>query len=78
MRLVEPFVTHNYIVKANQTIFEKKELISELGIFGVVISRGETLLKNMTGGYLVRTKSKDVNEGGVATGYAALDSLYLV
>ncbi len=32
---------------------------------------------NKTGGYLVRTKSVNVNEGGVATGYAALDSIYL-
>ena len=36
------------------------------------------MVHNETGGYLVRTKSVEVNEGGVATGYAALDSVYLV
>ncbi len=78
MRIVEPFVSENYIIKADQTSHEKERLISELGIFGVVIGMGGAIAKNATGGYLVRTKALDVNEGGVATGYAALDSLYFV
>jgi hypothetical protein len=33
---------------------------------------------NETGGYLLRTKSLETNEGGVASGYSALDTVYLV
>lgn len=78
MRMIEPFVSQNYVIKTNKTVYEKENLISELGIFGVVISKGAELLSSETGGYLIRTKPLHVNEGGVATGYAALDSLYLV
>ena len=35
------------------------------------------IVKNELGGYLLRTKSKESNEGGVATGFAALDSLLI-
>ena len=42
------------------------------------VSDAQKIVLNQTGGYLVRTKPSDVNEGGVATGFAALDSLYLV
>lgn len=78
MRIIKPFVSQNYVIKTNKTAYEKENLISELGIFGVVISKGAELLSSETGGYLIRTKPLHVNEGGVATGYAALDSLYLV
>lgn len=57
--------------------------ISELGVFGTFL--GDTSEKGGGGGvrvngyagYLVRTKLAHVNEGGVATGYAVLDSLML-
>jgi glutathione synthetase len=35
------------------------------------------ILHNEEGGYLLRTKAKDSNEGGVAAGFSALDSLIL-
>lgn len=53
--------------------------ISELGVFGTFLgdtARGEVAV-NGYAGYLVRTKLAHVNEGGVATGYAVLDSLML-
>jgi hypothetical protein len=40
--------------------------------------RGETFFLNETGGHLLRTKSVETNEGGVASGFSALDSIYLV
>lgn len=55
--------------------FQLKKCLKSLKLMS---SNGNTLMLNKTGGYLVRTKSVNVNEGGVATGYAALDSLYLV
>ena len=36
MKLVKPHINLNYIVKANTKV-EKKKLISEIGIFGVLI-----------------------------------------
>jgi hypothetical protein len=36
MKLVKPSINLNYIVKANTKV-EKKKLISEIGIFGVLI-----------------------------------------
>ena len=37
MRMVEPYTSKNFIIKANSEVTEEPELISELGIFGVVI-----------------------------------------
>jgi len=78
MKIVNPSVAENYLITTKKSCYKKENLISELGIFGVTISNGDALVHNETGGYLVRTKSVEVNEGGVATGYAALDSVYLV
>lgn len=58
-------------------------VISELGIFGTCLWRntaGSTtpeILHNTEGGYLLRTKGKDSDEGGVAAGFSSLDSLIL-
>lgn len=53
------------------------QLVSELGIFGSVISDGPNIIKNNAAGYLIRSKKYGVNEGGVATGYAGISSLIL-
>lgn len=37
---------------------------SELGIYGVVISKGGTILRNSTAGHVLRTKLHSSNEGG--------------
>lgn len=54
-------------------------VISELGIYGTILwdQEGGNVLCNEQGGYLLRTKAKDVNEGGVATGFSSLDSIVL-
>lgn len=53
--------------------------ISELGVFGTYLgdSSRDRQSVNDYAGYLVRTKLAHVNEGGVATGYAVLDSVML-
>jgi hypothetical protein len=51
--------------------------ISELGIYSVFIADDSKVIENTQGGYLLRTKVSDSDEGGVAAGYAVLDSLYL-
>eukprot|EP00798_Chlamydomonas_sp_ICE-L_P018243 gene18243-24694_t len=54
------------------------ETLSELGIFGTFIKLGEKVLLSEEAGHLVRTKSSNANEGGVAAGFAVLDSPTLV
>ena len=54
------------------------DCISELGCFGVVVAsdRGE-IVHNNYAGFLLRTKFSNVDEGGVASGFATLSSPFL-
>jgi len=54
------------------------ESISELGCFGTIV-RGHdgALLHNEYAGFLLRTKFSNIDEGGVASGFATLSSPYL-
>jgi hypothetical protein len=53
--------------------------ISELGIFGYYISnRSEGIMFNSAGGYLLRTKIDQADEGGIISGYAHSDTFYCV
>lgn len=76
MKLVRPRTSHNYIVRAGDDV-KIQEVINEVGIFGYYIANGCKLLENQTTGYLLRTKGSGVNEGGVAAGFSALDSILL-
>ncbi|XP_077982662.1 glutathione synthetase-like [Glandiceps talaboti] len=77
MDRVRPAVIPNYQVRhGSQT--ELMDMVSELGIFGVVISKGTEVLYNSNAGHLLRTKSINYDDGGVAAGAAVLDSPYLV
>ncbi|KAB8237647.1 glutathione synthase [Aspergillus alliaceus] len=54
-------------------------VIGELGVYGTILwdQAGGKISHNEQGGWLMRTKSNDVNEGGVATGFSSLDSILL-
>ena len=59
------------------------ESLSELGIYGSYLRVGDvnssaSRVMNEHGGSLLRTKAASSDEGGVAAGYAVLDSPYLV
>ncbi|HCP34543.1 MAG TPA: hypothetical protein DIT94_09165 [Deltaproteobacteria bacterium] len=56
---------------------EHTECVSEIGRYGVLIADQGKILRNQDCGYLVRTKSADVNEGGVCAGYSCLNTLIL-
>ncbi|XP_019696426.1 glutathione synthetase [Harpegnathos saltator] len=74
-----PPVHKNYIVKPGSNAqLEMKELISELGIFGVVIGSDKDIIVNRQGGHMLRTKLATDNEGGVAAGLGACDSPFLI
>ncbi|CAB3229458.1 unnamed protein product [Arctia plantaginis] len=54
------------------------DIVSELGIYGVIIGTKEKVYQNCQVGHVLRSKLADANEGGVAAGLGALDSPYLV
>ncbi|XP_022951296.1 glutathione synthetase, chloroplastic-like isoform X1 [Cucurbita moschata] len=58
-------------------ICHKDHAISELGIFGAYLRNKDKVIVNDQCGYLMRTKVSSSNEGGVAAGFAVLDSIYL-
>jgi len=65
------------LIKPNGKHLLHVECINEIGIFGTMVSNVDTNEEyiNEVTGYLVRTKTIDTNEGGVATGYSVLDCL---
>ncbi|KAH9831388.1 uncharacterized protein C8Q71DRAFT_301509 [Rhodofomes roseus] len=71
----------NYLVRAGGGTegAVKAEVISELGIFGWALFGGaDGRVKEKEIGWLLRTKGKDSNEGGVAAGFSVLDSVLLI
>ena len=83
MQLIQPPNSGNYLVRAGSVDSEsqvpvKTSTVSELGIFGWTLFGGDQVMAEQEAGWLVRTKGKESNEGGVATGFSVLDSLLLV
>jgi glutathione synthase len=54
------------------------EVVSELGVFGWALFGAGEVREESGAGWLVRTKGRGVDEGGVAAGFSVLDSVVLV
>ncbi|CAH1365141.1 unnamed protein product [Tenebrio molitor] len=79
MERIHPPLSRGYIVRPGASnVPELVDMVSELGIFGVVIGDSETITYNKQVGHMLRTKVSTANEGGVAAGLGALDSPYLI
>ncbi|KAF7974301.1 hypothetical protein HWV62_12452 [Athelia sp. TMB] len=89
MELIEPPATSGYLVRAGSGgdggAPVRTEVVSELGIFGWALFGGsdekggvKKEVEEREVGWLVRTKGKESNEGGVAAGFSVLDSLVLI
>ncbi len=83
MELIQPPSVRNTIVRNGAV--KSGEVIGELGIYGICLwrngepdGRNMKVLKNWEGGFLVRTKGRESEEGGVAAGFGAVDSVCLV
>lgn len=90
MELIKPPTLRNSIFRNGHT--QSGEVIGELGVYGVCLWRngkgdagsvhdedGEgEVLENWEAGFLLRTKGRDSEEGGVAAGFGAVDSPCLV
>ncbi|KAF2404372.1 glutathione synthetase-like protein [Trichodelitschia bisporula] len=77
MEMIEPPAQRNVILRNGE--IQKGGVICELGVYGVCLWRhGGEILKNWEAGYLLRTKGDQSEEGGVAAGFGAVDSVCLV
>ncbi|KAH8880396.1 glutathione synthetase-like protein [Thozetella sp. PMI_491] len=78
MKLITPPPVANVILRNGNV--EKGGVICELGMYGACLWNQETrdILRNDGGGYLLRTKGDQSEEGGVAAGFGCMDSANLV
>lgn len=75
MQRIRPPPQRSILVRNGQ--WAEEEALSELGIYGTYVAVGGKEVWNREAGHLVRTKASSSNEGGVAAGFAVLDSPYL-
>ena len=76
--IVPPSGTSNYLVRAGSATVAA-DVVSELGIFGwALIGCKGRKVREKEAGWLLRTKVRGQNEGGVMAGSSVLDSLFLV
>ncbi|KAK2365082.1 glutathione synthetase, chloroplastic [Trifolium repens] len=71
------FPTASASVLMRNGCWHKDRAISELGVFGTYLRNKDTVIINNQSGYLMRTKISSSDEGGVAAGFAVIDSVYL-
>ena len=66
--------THPAIIVVNRKA-EELSCVSEIGRYGICYAENGIIKSNDDIGYLVRTKSEKINEGGVCAGFSCLNSL---
>lgn len=78
MELIEPPPASAVIVRAGEA--RRGPVIGELGVYGVALWSAATreVKVNRECGWLLRTKGRDSEEGGVAAGFGCVDGVCLV
>ena len=76
MQRILPPVHRAVMVRGGAAV--EADTLSELGVYSTFVRRGERVLLSREAGHLVRTKAATSDEGGVAAGFAVLDSPILV
>lgn len=82
MELIDPPRLRNSIFRNGEV--KSGEVIGELGVYGVCLWRNEMergkaeVIENFEAGYLLRTKGRESEEGGVAAGFGSVDSVCLI
>ncbi|KAL5119116.1 Glutathione synthetase [Pleosporales sp. CAS-2024a] len=83
MEMIEPPPLTNAILRNGEV--QRGGVICELGVYGVCLwkegsgaDKKGKILENWEAGYLLRTKGDQSEEGGVAAGFGAVDSVCLV
>eukprot|EP00927_Polykrikos_kofoidii_P073666 TRINITY_DN69687_c0_g1_i1.p1 TRINITY_DN69687_c0_g1~~TRINITY_DN69687_c0_g1_i1.p1 ORF type:complete len:537 (+),score=70.84 TRINITY_DN69687_c0_g1_i1:44-1612(+) len=76
MQRIEPRPQLTPLTKRGVSIWAPA--LSEFGFYSVFVGDGRQVCMDAHAGHLVRTKAEGVDEGGVASGYAVLNSPFLV
>lgn len=75
MQRIKPATNTSTMVRKGK--YSTEQTLSELGVYGVYLQVKDDVVINECVGHLLRTKTASSNEGGVAAGFAVLDSPYL-
>lgn len=80
MELIQPPSEAKNIALRSDGAVLRGDVVGELGVFGTILWNNDDgkIVQNDQGGWLMRTKAKESNEGGVAAGFSSLDSILLV
>ncbi|XP_066592782.1 glutathione synthetase-like [Prorops nasuta] len=80
MDRISPGTQNNYLITPNITsqTLKSSEVVSELGIYGVIIGNKNKIMHNEEVGHVLRSKLASTNEGGIVAGFGVLDSPYLI
>jgi glutathione synthase len=76
MQRIRPALNRALFMRAG--VAAPADALCELGVYSVFLSVRGQAVRNEAVGHLLRTKTADSNEGGVAAGFAVLDSPMLV
>lgn len=78
MERISPPISRSYMIRPGGDIPPQiVDMVSELGLFGAIIGTKDKIMYNRQCGHMLRTKISSANEGGVAAGLGALDSVFL-
>lgn len=77
MDKIHPAPVQNYLLRQDAPL-KISNCLSELGVFGAYVRHGKDMVMNECVGHLLRTKSSEHADGGVAAGVAVLDNPLLV
>lgn len=82
MDRIYPPLQKNYLIRTAEEPLEDNinlsDVITELGIYGVIIGDDNEIMLNEQVGHILRTKASNEDEGGIVAGIGALDSPYLI
>lgn len=79
MELIQPHEEARNVALRSDGEVLSGNVVGELGVFGAILwNNNGDVVHNEQGGWLMRTKAKDSDEGGVAAGFSSLDSILLV
>uniref|UniRef100_A0A8C4F3M0 Glutathione synthetase n=1 Tax=Dicentrarchus labrax TaxID=13489 RepID=A0A8C4F3M0_DICLA len=77
MDKIHPAPVQNYLLRRDAPL-QLNNCLSELGVFGTYVRQGKDMVMNECVGHLLRTKSSEHSDGGVAAGVAVLDNPLLI
>ncbi|XP_019886911.1 glutathione synthetase [Ooceraea biroi] len=82
MDRIFPALQTNYLIRAaeepSRDNVDLSDVVTELGIYGVIVGDSNQIMLNEEVGHILRTKLASEDEGGIVAGVGAIDSPYLI